>query len=136
MKNLSGSVQFSSTVDGDLQWKLLNGSTWFKICNIELLRGRSITDVTVNAQNKFVLTFSDLTTQVITISALEDAVQRAINAATQALASAGAASAVAMGQATARPKDGQFFWLTLNSRFLDPRFQKFKWYLCRPFRQR
>ena len=80
MKNLSGSVQFRVTVDGDLQWKLLNGSTWFKICNIELLRGRSITDVTVNAQNKFVLTFSDLTTQVITISALEDAVLRATNA--------------------------------------------------------
>lgn len=119
MKNLSGSVQFRVTVDGDLQWKLLNGSTWFKICNIELLRGRSITDVTVNAQNKFVLTFSDLTTQVITISALEDAVLRATNAATQALASAGAASAVAMGQATARAntRPSVFFDFS-NSKFL------------------
>lgn len=122
MKNLSGSVQFRVTVDGDLQWKLLNGSTWFKICNIELLRGRSITDVTVNAQNKFVLTFSDLTTQVITISALEDAVLRATNAATQALASAGAASAVAMGQATARPIARPSFYLDLsNSRFWPSR---------------
>ncbi|MGX7686794.1 phage head spike fiber domain-containing protein [Flectobacillus roseus] len=122
MKNLSGSVQFRVTVGGDLQWKLLNGSTWFKICNIELLRGRSITDVTVNAQNKFVLTFSDLTTQVITISALEDAVLRATNAATQALASAGAASAVAMGQATARPtRRSSIFWDFSNSKVLDPR---------------
>ena len=105
LKNLSGSVQFRTTVSGELQWKASNGSTWFKICSLEILRGRSITDVTVNAQNKFVLTFSDLTTQIITISALEDAVLRATNAATQALASAGAASAVAMGTATIRPKN-------------------------------
>jgi hypothetical protein len=81
LKNLSGSVQFRTTVSGELQWKASNGSTWFKICSLEILRGRSITDVTVNAQNKFVLTFSDLTTQVISVSALEDAVLRATNAA-------------------------------------------------------
>jgi len=121
LKNLSGSVQFRTTVSGELQWKASNGSTWFKICSLEILRGRSITDVTVNAQNKFVLTFSDLTTQVITISALEDAVQRAITAATQALASAATANAVATGAELSLPAQRASFSLDfVNARFLDP----------------
>lgn len=103
LKNLSGAIQFRVNINGELQWKLLTDSTWFTITNLELLRGRSITNVGVNVQNQFVLTFSDLTTQTLSIAALEDAITRATTAAQQALASASAAVAVAQGTETASP---------------------------------
>lgn len=123
LKNLSGAIQFRVNINGELQWKLLTDSTWFTITSLELLRGRSLTNVAVNAQNKFVLSFSDLTTQTLSIAALEDAITRAVAAATQALASAGAATAVAQGTATAKPTSKPVFSIDFaNSKFLDPQF--------------
>lgn len=120
LKNLSGSIQFRVNINGELQWKLLTDSTWFTITSLELLRGRSLTNVAVNAQNQFVLSFSDLTTQTLSIAALEDAITRATAAATQALASAGAAVAVAQGTATAKPSSKPSFAVDfMNSRFFD-----------------
>lgn len=118
--NLNGSVQFRVTLEGMFQWKLTASNTWFDIASIEGLRGRSVSAVTVNTQNKLVVSFDDNTSATLTLTQLEEAVTRATNAATQALASAASAAAVAQGTSTARPSSRQSFGLDFaNSRFLD-----------------
>lgn len=118
--NLNGSVQFRVTLEGMFQWKLTASNTWYDITSLDGLRGRSVSAVTVNTQNKLVVSFDDNTSTTLTLTQLEEAVTRATTAATQALASAASAAAVAQGTSTARPSSRQSFGLDFaNSRFLD-----------------
>ena len=120
--NLQGSIQFRVTLQGIFQWALANTNTWYDVVSLEGLRGRSVSAVTVNTQNKLVVSFDDNTSVTLTLTQLEDAVIRAQTASAQATASAAAAVAVAQGTATARPSTRPTLLLDFaNSRYLDPK---------------